>query len=89
MSGETYFGKPVTHNLSSYSYSKTKWDALISQIYFCNRTLHVSDRSSVYRQETSTVYTALGICYTCYADCLLASSQHNLYDIHLLLCIQY
>ena len=22
-------------------------------------------------------------------DCLLASSQHNLHDIHLLLCIQY
>ena len=24
----------------------------------------------------------------CYADCLLASSQHNLYDIYLLLCVQ-
>jgi hypothetical protein len=24
-----------------------------------------------------------------YSDCLLASSQHNMYDIHLLLCIQY
>jgi hypothetical protein len=23
-----------------------------------------------------------------YADCLLASSQHNLYDIYLLLCVQ-
>jgi hypothetical protein len=26
---------------------------------------------------------------TGYADCLLASSQHSLYDIYLLLCIQY
>jgi len=26
---------------------------------------------------------------TGYADCLLASSQHNLYDIYLLLCMQY
>ena len=25
------------------------------------------------------------ICHTCYADCLLASSQHNLY---VLLCVQ-
>jgi len=47
-----------------------------------------------------TVYTAIGIRHTGYADCLLAgsgcsilisiaSSQHNLYNIHLLLCIQY
>jgi len=27
--------------------------------------------------------------WTGYADWLLASSQHNLYDIYLLLCIQY
>jgi len=61
-------------------------DTLISQIYFWNRTLHVSDRFSVHHQESSTVHTT--IC-TCYADCLLASSQHNLYDVNLLLCIQY
>jgi hypothetical protein len=52
-------------------------DALISQIYFWNRTLHVSDRFSVHQQESSTVYTAIVICHTGYADCLLASSQHN------------
>jgi hypothetical protein len=39
---------------------------------------------SVHHQESSTVYKAIS-----YADCLLASSQHNLYDIYLLLCIQY
>jgi len=74
-------------------------DALISQIYFWNRTLHVSDSFSVRHQESSTVHTTIGICRTGYADCLLAgsgwniliplaSSQHNLYDIYLLLCVQ-
>ena len=63
--------------------------ALISQIYFWNRTPHVSDRFSSHYQESSTVYTAIGICHTDCADCLLASSQHNLYDIYLLLCVQY
>jgi len=55
---------------------------------------------SVQHQESSTVrvYTAIGICHTGYADCLLArsgsiliplaSSQHNLYYIDQLLCIQ-
>jgi len=50
-------------------------DALIPQIYFWNRTLHVSDSFSVHHQESSTVYIAIGICHTGYADCLLASSQ--------------
>jgi len=63
-----------------YSYSNQR-DSLISQIYFWNRILHVSDRFSVHHQESSTAYTARGICHVGYADCLLASSQHNLYDI--------
>jgi len=37
--------------------------ALISQIYFWNRTLCVSDRFSVHHQESSTVYTATGRSY--------------------------
>jgi len=48
---------------------------------FCNRTLHVLDSFSVHHQESSTVHTAIGICHTGYAACLLASNQHNLYDI--------
>ena len=81
-----------------YSYNKNQRDALVSQVYFGNRTLHVSDRFTVHHQESSTVYTAIGVCHTGYADCLLArsgchpdlaSSQHNLYDKYLLLCIQY
>jgi hypothetical protein len=72
--------------------------------YFSNlfwySTLHVSDRFTVHHQESSTVYTAIGICHTGYADCLLArsgwnilislaDSQHNLYDKHLLPFIQH
>jgi hypothetical protein len=59
---------------------------------FWYRTVHVSDRFTAHHQESSTVYRAIGICHTGFADCLLiplASSQRNLYDIYLLLCIQY
>ena len=44
-----------------YRYVKGSYnqlDALISQIYFWNKTLHVSESSSVHRQEFFTVYTA-------------------------------
>jgi len=34
-------------------------DSLISQIYFWNKTLNVSDSSSVHHQEFSTVHTAM------------------------------
>jgi hypothetical protein len=34
-------------------------DALISQIYFCQESLHVSDSSSAHHQEFSTVHSAL------------------------------
>ena len=33
--------------------------ALISQIYFWNKTLHVSDSSSVHHREFFTVHTAI------------------------------
>jgi hypothetical protein len=79
-----------------YSYNESRRDILISQIYFSNRILHVSESFSVHHQESSTVHTAIDICHTGYADCLLAvsgwniliplaSSQHNLY---VLLCVQ-
>ena len=44
-----------------------------------------SDNISVHHQKSSTVHTAI---HTGYADCLLASSQHNLCYIYLLLCVQ-
>ena len=34
-------------------------DALISLIYFWNKTLHVSDSSSVHHQQFFTVHTAM------------------------------
>jgi uncharacterized protein YcfL len=48
------------------SYNKNQRDALISQIYFWNRTLHVSDRFSVHHQESSTVHTAIDMSYRVY-----------------------
>jgi hypothetical protein len=62
------------------SYNKSQPDAQISQIYFWNRTLHVSYRSTVHHQESSTVHTAIGICHTGYADCLLCSVLISLAD---------
>jgi hypothetical protein len=68
-------------HLFLYSEDRTSWyilitknqrDALISQIYIRNRTLHVSDSISVHHQQSSTVHTAI---HTGYADCLLASGQ--------------
>jgi len=38
-------------------------DALISQIYFWNKTLHVPDSSSVHHQEFFTAHNN-GICHT-------------------------
>jgi len=55
-------------------------ESLIFQIYFWNRTLHVSGSISVHHQKPSTVHTAIGTCHTGYGDC-----QQNLY---VLLCVQ-
>jgi hypothetical protein len=68
-------------------------------ILFCSSTLNISDRLSVRHQEAKTAHTASGICHTDSADCLLAgtscsisfllaSSQQNLFDIHLILYVQ-
>jgi len=59
---------------------------MISQIYLWKRTLRVSDSISVHHQESSTVHTAI---HTGYAGCFLASSQHNLCDLYILLCVQW
>ena len=42
-----------SYNKSIYIY------ALIAQIYFWNKTLHVSDSSSFHHQEFSAVHTAM------------------------------
>jgi len=46
--------------------------------------MHVLDRFSVNHQESSTVYTAIGVCHTGYADCLLAGSGWNILIPHLI-----
>ena len=52
-------------------------------MYFRNRTLHVSERFSVRRQDSSTVYTEIGICHTGYADCLLAvCTVYGIYSLY-------
>ena len=63
------------------SYNKNRRDALISQIYFWNRTLQVSDKFSVHHQESSTVYTAMDIYRTGYVDCLLAGARKQAVSI--------
>jgi len=42
---------------------------------------------SINRGLASTVHTAIGVCHRGYADCLLASSKHNLYDIYTYRCV--
>ena len=62
--------------------------AISSQIYFWNKTLHVSDSFSVHHQESSTAHTEIGICHTASGIRIpLASSEQNLYDIYILLCV--
>jgi len=48
-----------------YSYNKTNKMHPFSNLFWY-RTLHVSDRSTVHLQESSTVYTAVDICHTGY-----------------------
>ena len=64
-----------------YSYDKSQQDALISQIIF-------GIEFYMFRAVSVYIIRSLALCtqqYTGHADCLLASSQHNLY---VLLCVQ-
>jgi hypothetical protein len=86
-----------------YVYNKTnEMHQVFKFILFCSCTLHVSDGFFVHYQESKTVHTASDICYTDSAKCLvvgtrwtcnsisfpLASSQPNLFYIHLMLYVQ-
>ena len=82
-----------------YSYNKNQRNPLFLKFIFgIELYMFQTGLLSIIR-SLSTVYTAIGICHTGYADCLvarsgsilisLASSQHNLYDKYLFLCIQY
>jgi hypothetical protein len=61
-------GKEVTEEINDFMVHVTvhrekflikKLDALISQIYVWNETLHVSESSSVHHQEFFTVHRAM------------------------------
>jgi len=83
-----------------YFYSRTnEMYQFFKFILFCSSTLHISDGLSVHHNESKTVHTASGVCHTDSADCLLAgtrcsisfllaSSQQNLFGIHLMLYVQ-
>jgi len=47
----------MTILLASYSYNTNQLHTLISQIYFWNKILHVSDSSFVHHQEIFTAHT--------------------------------
>jgi hypothetical protein len=49
----------VGTTLVFFPYNKNQLDALISQIYFGNEALHVSDSSSVHHRELFTVHSAM------------------------------
>jgi hypothetical protein len=61
----------VTVYCVKFSCNKNQLDALISQFYSRNETLHVSDSSSVHHQELFTVHTAM----VCHTDLLTACEQ--------------
>ena len=69
-------GKNVEQQTNMFPQQNQR-DALISQIHFLNRTLHVSGSFSVHHQESSTVHTAM-----------VYVIQVLLTDIYLLLCKQ-
>jgi hypothetical protein len=50
----------------------------ISNLFFVLGLLHVLDSFSVHHLESSTVHTAICICHTGYADCLLARQREKL-----------
>ena len=50
---------PIKGGSAPEEEEKYRLDVLISQIYLWNKTLHVSDSSSVHRQGFFTVHTAM------------------------------
>jgi len=56
-----------------YSYNKTNEMHNFSNLFW-NTTLPVSDSTSFYHQESSTVHTAIGICRTAIAVCTVLAS---------------
>ena len=59
MAMRKYISLSLKKNETSDFFVIKPTDALISQIYFCQETLHVSGSSSAHHQEFSTVHSAL------------------------------
>ena len=77
---DIHFINWISNSKKTY-YNKTNLDALISQIYFWNKILHVSDSSSVHHQEFFTVHTAM--VYVIQVCWLLARKlSPNLHDMY-------
>ena len=51
---------------------------------FWYRILHVSDRFTIHHLEFSTVYTAIGVCHTGYAE-FLTNTDCRVYSTKLLI----
>jgi len=62
---------------------------MISQIYFWNKTLHVSDSSSVHHQEFFTVHTAMVyVIQVCWQPTSLRAVSKHVWHIPLL-CVRW
>jgi len=97
----TCFGRPVLLMMAANKYLHTVVSCWISSTLLWNDTLYVSDGLCVHHQEFNTVHTGIGVRQTDTADCLLAgtrwsstsyplaSRQQYLFDICLLLYVQY
>jgi hypothetical protein len=59
-----FFPKLVCVNFSENSYNKSNEMHFSNLFVIWYRNLHASDRFIVHYQESSTVYTAIGICHT-------------------------
>ena len=68
-------------------YNKNQLDAIISQIYFCSKTLHVSESSSVHHQEFFHCTQQWYMPYSFAVLILFASCQQTCIYIPLL-CVQ-
>ena len=82
--------------ISWHSEDRATWYILITKPTRCTNfsNLFLEWNSTCFGQvfcPSSGVFRCThsnGVCHSGYADCLLASSQHNLYDIYILLCVQ-
>jgi len=72
-----------------YSYNKTnEMHEFLKFIFGTELYMFRTGFLSIIRSVVLHMSNRYTVCHTSHADCLLTSSQHNLYDIYLLLCVQ-